>query len=166
MLWAMCSFSSQFQSTRPLRGATPARCNTPRRASFQSTRPLRGATGGMDDSPCVRPISIHAPLAGRDLVSSISSRHQADFNPRAPCGARRSIIPSVCVRLVFQSTRPLRGATLCLVFYILCLSFQSTRPLRGATCQSPQQSSARKHFNPRAPCGARQMLCGSYCLSI
>ena len=56
---------------------------------FQSTRPLRGAT--FEDSYIIdkESISIHAPLAGRDLTSSIFAPHWPQF----------------------QSTRPLRGAT-------------------------------------------------------
>ena len=56
-------------------------------------------------------ISIHAPLAGRDFSS-----------------LRYSATDSL-----FQSTRPLRGATLAFVLYCLEL----------------------RYFNPRAPCGAR-----------
>ena len=34
--------------------------------------------------------------------------------------------------------------------------FQSTRPMRGATHRSQCPPPCRWHFNPRAPCGARQ----------
>ena len=34
-------------------------------------------------------ISIHAPRAGRDGVYELSSHLDTNFNPRAPCGARR-----------------------------------------------------------------------------
>ena len=34
-------------------------------------------------------ISIRAPRAGRDRKDRIKARGHADFNPRAPCGARR-----------------------------------------------------------------------------
>ena len=34
-------------------------------------------------------------------------------------------------------------------------AFQSTRPVRGATCMFVVRCSCMKHFNPRAPCGAR-----------
>ena len=59
-------------------------------------------------------ISIHAPLAGRDFFSDFFVNRK---NP-------------------FQSTRPLRGATVSLArrgeaFF----EFQSTRPLRGATAK-------------------------------
>ena len=35
--------------------------------------------------------------------------------------------------LIFQSTRPLRGATIITGYCADCVEFQSTRPLRGAT---------------------------------
>ena len=56
-----------FQSTRPSRGAT---CNAQpcyECKKFQSTRPSRGATLRLDHYECQHCISIHAPLAGRDL---------------------------------------------------------------------------------------------------
>ena len=60
-------------------------------------------------------ISIHAPRAGRDSCrSSWRSRH-TDFNPRAPCGARPHILPDAVFQFGFQSTRPVRGATGCII---------------------------------------------------
>ncbi len=101
-------------------------------------------------------VSIHAPRAGRDQVANTSA--------------------ALCV--VFQSTRPVRGATLLsdarhfhtarfnprapcgarqpkqkiLIFSIL---FQSTRPVRGATRHTQHDIPTTASFNPRAPCGAR-----------
>ena len=83
---------------------------------FQSTRPLRGATSFPNLQSVSLLISIHAPLAGRDLslCSGITLRPlfqstrplrgatltdgavitlDLHFNPRAPCGARRKIVP-------------------------------------------------------------------------
>ena len=41
------------------------------------------------------------------------------------------------------------------------ISFQSTRSLRSATMIHKQLKEEQKHFNPRAPCGARLALAGS-----
>ena len=59
---------------------------------FQSTRPIRGATAGKYD--CFNPdvISIHAPHTGRDLWLIAQKAKIIDFNPRAPYGAR--LLPS------------------------------------------------------------------------
>ena len=146
---------------------------------FQSTRPLRGATMSIQYGSLYVDISIHAPLAGRDVFSGGKSVHA----------------------IVFQSTRPLRGATAKRAFRSGAIGlFQSTRPLRGATVLGDQRNGNnlisihaplagrdlkrpyvrcrqgisihaplagrddvvlhgvwRQHnFNPRAPCGARQ----------
>ena len=79
-------------------------------------------------------ISIHAPRAGRDLFTIMIIRLYQNFNPRAPCGARPSSNPKALSRDVFQSTRPVRGATGMLFnFRMDSIIFQSTRPVRGAT---------------------------------
>ncbi len=89
-----------FQSSRPLRGATI----TPFTGSvpiilFQSSRPLRGATFNVGDIVPFYVISILAPLAGRDVVTTAVGLMDRDFNPRAPCGARRQgVTDSACGR--------------------------------------------------------------------
>ena len=103
---------SEFQSTRPLGGATCCACclercisvsiHAPpggrdftteltgrRQFKFQSTRPLGGATFYSFAFLCPELVSIHAPPGGRD-VASLQTKH-----PFAK----------------FQSTRPLGGAT-------------------------------------------------------
>ena len=79
----------EFQSTRPMRGATNGVVLNAEDKEFQSTRPMRGAT-------CL-------PAVRTFLLSS--------FNPRAPCGARRCALRGSLLGGGFQSTRPMRGAT-------------------------------------------------------
>ena len=79
-------------------------------------------------------ISIHAPHTGRDCRGAGAVRRTSHFNPRAPYGARQKGIFIRPVTPVFQSTRPIRGAT---------------RRAYRSFCGTP-------HFNPRAPYGARQ----------
>ena len=79
----------QFQSTRPMRGAThSSRFGCAWSSSFQSTRPMRGATLLHAFKSCNFCISIHAPHAGRDSFRGCWTVRKRDFNPRAPCGAR------------------------------------------------------------------------------
>ena len=193
----------RFQSTRPLRGATMlcrrhgtrwdfnprAPCGARRvlyetgkqQAEFQSTRPLRGATTRPAVVTITPDISIHAPLAGRDVRSPVCPTGGKYFNPRAPCGARLSPMLAGLLALhisihaplagrdrricavydqgtPFQSTRPLRGATERLGALHRKPIFQSTRPLRGATPDSRPAWAGWPDFNPRAPCGARRFL--------
>ena len=56
-------------------------------------------------------ISIHAPRAGRDLTDFFINVKVLNFNPRAPCGARQAAVIEANRQRVFQSTRPVRGAT-------------------------------------------------------
>ena len=56
-----------------------------------------------------------------------------DFNPRAPCGARRFGYTPKSRQSIFQSTRPVWGATPVLIGTKQGEGFQSTRPVWGAT---------------------------------
>ena len=78
---------------------------------FQSTRPVWGATRYILEYKSGIEVSIHAPRVGRDMVST----------------------PSVSVVVMFQSTRPMRGATVSRKCAAGLKLFQSTRPMRGAT---------------------------------
>ena len=103
----------QFQSTRPMRGATKA----PQHrylflTKFQSTRPMRGATGHRA-----------TPLAAT-----------VNFNPRAPCGARRR-----------RSPRTWGNPEISI-----------HAPHAGRDQKQAGQGTEQADFNPRAPCGARQ----------
>ena len=127
-------FSEDFNPRSPC-GERPSRCHLPD-LSFQ--------------------ISIHAPHAGSDNVLSIHSLMAFYFNPRSPCGERRYDYVHQCRRIKFQSTLPMRGATLVLGHQGIPVPisihaphagsdyppmivkpapwiFQSTLPMRGAT---------------------------------
>ena len=67
---------NKFQSTLPLRGATPASRRLRDMIEFQSTLPLRGATHLLPGQPRGKPISIHTPLAGSDRCCSTSVRRR------------------------------------------------------------------------------------------
>ena len=103
-------------------------------------------------------ISIHAPRAGRDSVVSERLTPVSYFNPRAPCGARPRARDLGGVESLFQSTRPVRGAT-CHIRRAragLPISIHAPRAGRDRSCWMPAAQSW--HFNPRAPCGARLAL--------
>ena len=147
---------ARFQSTHPLRGATEGRkllrrnsrnfnprtpCgvrlrNRKRTANgfqFQSTHPLRGATGYILSHCALPTISIHAPLAGCDLVVRVCAhaQHISIHAPLAGCDAAgQTVKPLFAISIhaplagcdldsagtpqegeKFQSTHPLRGAT-------------------------------------------------------
>ena len=120
-------------------------------------------------------ISTHAPLAGRD---NFGDREDTEtilyFNPRAPCGARLALEAAPGLVVIFQPTRPLRGATgLYIVFWsrfgisthaplagrdanvvttrLPDSKFQPTRPLRGATTKPKQATGYEDAFQPTRP---------------
>ena len=148
------------------------------RSQISTHAPLAGRDPGVVDVGVEAQISTHAPLAGRDRRPGRPAADAQHFNPRAPCGARRTCTFVASSRVLFQPTRPLRGATEGDGGKTLEIrGFQPTRPLRGATrhrrpepvhggisTHAPlagRDPSARivlrRHwnFNPRAPCGAR-----------
>ena len=57
-------------------------------------------------------ISIHAPRAGCDHPLQSFFFAFSDFNPRTPCGVRRRLNRARDLRQRFQSTHPVRGATI------------------------------------------------------
>ena len=77
------------------------------------------------------------------------------FNPRAPCGARRTRFSfGRCIQ-IFQPTRPLRGATLLHQPHEGRRDISTHAPLAGRDNRTPKERASWKNFNPRAPCGAR-----------
>ena len=77
-------------------------------------------------------ISIHAPLAGCDVQGRQPGSWGGYFNPRTPCGVRLDVVcKHGLVRCVFQSTHPLRGATVKTAFEVLHKDISIHAPLAG-----------------------------------
>ena len=122
---------------------------------FQSTHPLRGATKRLQNLASAWQISIHAPLAGCDVIAAKNTHNITNFNPRTPCGVRRRRKYPRCRRVQFQSTHPLRGATPHEAQRRRAHDISIHAPLAG--CDGCQNNIFHKilHFNPRTPCGVR-----------
>ena len=58
----------------------------------------------------------------------------------------------------FQSTPPMRGATAYIAMYGWDTLFQSTPPMRGATRKAFNYILESQNFNPRPPCGERRFV--------
>ena len=162
-----------FQSTRPMRGATQSRTakSSARWVSIHAPRVGRDfrlilefiiQRGFNPRAPCGARhfllqlrfqlfVSIHAPLQPVDTVIN-------SFNPRAPCGARLFVATRDPFCTVFQSTRPVWGAT--------CVG-ENRGGRVGVSIHTPRVG--RDHgdhfsttdpirFNPHAPCGARPKM--------
>ena len=123
---------------------------------FQSMLPVRGATWRWRRCDAPGGISIHAPRAGSDPCLGDDLRVHADFNPRSPCGERRGNQREDPTRLPFQSTLPVRGAT---VSILLCgdhAAISIHAPRAGSDCCHGGGYARGLHFNPRSPCGERR----------
>ena len=101
---------------------------------FQPTRPLRGATFQRLLEHRISAISTHAPLAGRDQADKRERVREPSISTHAPLAGRdNKQSRNASLRIEFQPTRPLRGATIAFLIHVTVVTFQPTRPLRGAT---------------------------------
>ena len=127
---------------------------------FQPTRPLRGATLSF---PWLNVTTIYfnprAPCGARLQGARGELFLLRDFNPRAPCGARPPLRICRKLLLIFQPTRPLRGATLSRTEQENQHRISTHAPLAGRDSHGGvvQWSHVTLYFNPRAPCGARRI---------
>ena len=123
---------------------------------FQSTLPMRGATTPRSLPAMTFVISIHAPHAGSDDRTSKNYSNRQNFNPRSPCGERLPAGFNIPPSQLFQSTLPMRGATIsrvCLAVYTL-ISIHA--PHAGSDSTPTLSLSIDRNFNPRSPCGERR----------
>ena len=162
-----------------MRGATWTAGRARSGGAISTHAPLAGRDSNTGAIRSKTAISTHAPLAGRDGREHRERPGAGNFNPRAPCGARR--IAGLVHRFsafdisthaplagrdrkaspygryqTISTHAPLAGRDKLFVsvqmWYPL---FQPTRPLRGATSCSCRCKCGIRYFNPRAPCGAR-----------
>ena len=78
------------------------------------------------------------------------------FNPRAPYGARLISELKQSVELLFQSTRPIRGATyICFLSPSTLINFNPRAPYGARHVGHNSSDDLAQNFNPRAPYGAR-----------
>ena len=108
--------------------------------SFCCDSSFAAPRGGRDANPPadydVNPISTRAPRTGRD---------------------ERAHLIELGVYL-FQSSRPVWGATLLAWTTIWIAANFNPRAPYGARPTTPRRPRADRYFNPRAPCGARRGL--------
>ena len=149
-------YMDRFQSTRPARGATCLPTSAISGSEISIHAPREGRDYSMGTVLLTSAISIHAPREGRDEALGRIAVANADFNPRAPRGARHQNTVRPVFKVAFQSTRPARGATrhygtaqehgtisihapregrdpISAFISSSRFLFQSTRPARGAT---------------------------------
>ena len=125
--------SMLFQSTHPLRGATVYLDFGMEDINISIHAPLAGCDGQSAPARWRSPISIHAPLAGCDWLHSVPLRPPYYFNPRTPCGVRPGVHPAAGDDGYFNPRTPCGVRRSARPGISRSRSFQSTHPLRGAT---------------------------------
>ena len=104
------------------------------------------------------------------------------FNPRTPCGVRRSAVSKSSPPMTISIHAPHAGCDIQAtkvkeVQDVISIhaphagcdrrpapistarpTFQSTHPMRGATCSTTTRLRTTAYFNPRTPCGVRLLI--------
>ena len=102
-------------------------------------------------------ISIHAPRAGGDTYPRHDFRGILYFNPRPPCGGRPEAEATRSLIQAFQSTPPVRGATYTVPEDADIYDISIHAPRAGGDGRRNNPCAISKNFNPRPPCGGRHM---------
>ena len=150
-------FMSEFQSTRPVWGATTIVRRPGNTTRFQSTRPVWGATCGSVTSGTSYPLfQSTRPVWGATMKKAKKAMCNVFQSTRPVWGATHSPASDPgCARISIHAPRVGRDSS-----FRRCpctaAAFQSTRPVWGATRADGWRRYVLQHFNPRAPCGARR----------
>ena len=146
-----------FQSTRPVRGATRPLDDLLDRDAISIHAPRAGRDWPCSQALTVVSISIHAPRAGRDRCGA-NAAVCVGISIHAPRAGRDGTSSKTRGRGNISIHAPRAGRDLRMaVSRPQQVRFQSTRPVRGATVPLLQVVTSGGDFNPRAPCGARLM---------
>ena len=95
-----------------MRGATQGTIDVIDPGDFNPRSPCGERQEGQMNETDLMHISIHAPHAGSDRFRLAGAGGFHDFNPRSPCGERPACTVLKTDTNRFQSTLPMRGATL------------------------------------------------------
>ena len=122
---------------------------------FQSTLPIRGATGPTTDSslslPNFNPRSPYGERPGRSRGTLVGR----NFNPRSPYGERHAVDVDGSSATTFQSTLPIRGATIDALRMGHGKAISIHAPHTGSDKPLANPATKPINFNPRSPYGER-----------
>ena len=174
---------NRFQSTRPIRGATrPKIPIAPPISNFNPRAPYGARLAAKMQKINRDIISIHAPHTGRDFRVVVRVHNASAISIHAPHTGRDPVGYTDNSPLkLFQSTRPIRGATVGarrinrrshisihaphtgrdmsdFTFLAYSSRFQSTRPIRGATCWAAARGGTYRFQSTRPIRGATTQI--------
>ena len=124
---------------------------------FQSTRPSRGATLDVGLSLCLRGISIHAPLAGRDALDRPADRQIISISIHAPLAGRDLTTGGQTQLTNISIHAPLAGRDPLFLTILGHVLISIHAPLAGRDSGDLLSYTTGNYFNPRAPRGARPL---------
>ena len=156
-----------FQSTRPIRGATPFLYTLPLPRLYFNPRAPYGAR--LAASQIAPPTTVHfnprAPYGAR-RPSRCRCLHRGYFNPRAPYGARHTKNVLSLYSSSISIHAPHTGRDGAKHNYYICSNkFQSTRPIRGATHRRGRQA-LQDHISIHAPHTGRDLADKTVCATL
>ena len=96
-------------------------------------------------------ISIHAPRVGSDSQTNTAAARCRDFNPRSPCGERQTVNTDSYEDIVFQSTLPVWGATICFACCCVPINISIHAPRVGSDLFGLERYNASKAISIHAP---------------
>ena len=149
-----------FQSTHPMRGATnlPS-CNLPIFV-ISIHAPHAGCDNAINRALDAIGISIHAPHAGCDASISHSGIYYSISIHAPHAGCDRLDNMCIALKLRFQSTHPMRGATGCTECIERRVPISIHAPHAGCDWCTAPRDGQQDDFNPRTPCGVRRRNSG------
>ena len=104
---------------------------------------------------CISGISIHAPRAGSDMPDIRKTHRYDDFNPRSPCGERRSSYKSSLLYPCDFNPRSPCGERHLDISIIFANRISIHAPRAGSDLNAFASGLREPNFNPRSPCGER-----------
>ncbi len=145
--------TSIFQSTHPVRGATPADVTVSAKLNlFQSTHPVRGATESDQHARLGRVISIHAPCEGCDTKREVNLDLRRVFQSTHPVRGATFLIVSVTTPVGISIHAPREGCDLGVIWSELqTMPISIHAPREGATVGNSPSLRSWPNFNPRTP---------------
>ena len=145
-----------FQSTHPVRGATRQRLQHDHPPYDFNPRTPCGVRLRASGAPPARSYFNPRTPCGVRLFSLTCQPRIFYFNPRTPCGVRPIQHQHQPGAEYFNPRTPCGVRHLQATASAIQGAFQSTHPVRGATLADLCRFKWSCNFNPRTPCGVRQ----------
>ena len=125
---------------------------------FQSTLPVRGATDTPDNDGSYRlTISIHAPRAGSDGITTIQNAGRRSISIHAPRAGSDVILGLILQAIEISIHAPRAGSDIPAADVAQAVELISIHaPRAGSDRQGYYKLTQYVNFNPRSPCGERR----------